>query len=104
MRPRILAIVQARVGSARPPGKVLKTVAGRPLLWHIVHRLEKSKLIDEIAIATTTNPLDEAIVAFGRAHGIAVIRGPEENVLARFARAAEAMDADAIVRVSSDAP
>src|SRR6185437_15856821 len=72
--------------------------------WHIVHRLRASHLIEDIAIATTTNPLDEAIVEFGEAHGITVIRGPEDDVLARFARAAEQLDADIIVRVSSDAP
>ena len=92
------------MGSTRLPGKVLKPVAGRPLLWHIVHRLKASRLIQDIAIATTTNPLDAAIVEFGAANDITVIRGPENDVLARFARAAEQLDADIIVRVSSDAP
>ncbi len=101
---RIVAVIQARMGSTRLPGKVLKPVAGQPLLWHIVHRLKASRLIEDIAIATTTNALDEAIVEFGAAHGIAVVRGPEDDVLARFARAAEILDADIIVRVSSDAP
>jgi spore coat polysaccharide biosynthesis protein SpsF len=103
-RPRIVAIIQARMGSTRLPGKVLKPVAGKPLLWHVVHRLQKSRLIDEIAIATTTGARDGAIAEFGRLHGIRVIRGPEDNVLARFAHAAEALDADIIVRVNSDAP
>ncbi|MEP6828877.1 MAG: NTP transferase domain-containing protein [Rhizomicrobium sp.] len=102
--PRIVAVIQARMGSTRLPGKVLRPIAGKPLLWHIVHRLKASSLIDEIAIATTVNPSDEAIVEFGAAHGIAVIRGPEDDVLARFARAAQMLDADIIVRVSSDAP
>jgi spore coat polysaccharide biosynthesis protein SpsF len=92
------------MGSTRLPGKVLKPVAGKPLLWHIVHRLKASKLIQDIAIATTTNPLDEAIVEWGAGEGVTVVRGPEDDVLARFARAAEALDADVIVRVSSDAP
>lgn len=103
-RPRIVAVIQARMGSTRLPGKVLRPVAGKPLLWHIVHRLKASRLIQEIAIATTTNPLDEAIVEWGAAEGVTVVRGPEDDVLARFARAAEALDADIIVRVSSDAP
>ncbi len=101
---RIVAVIQARMGSTRLPGKVLKPVAGKPLLWHVVHRLKASRLIQEIAIATTTNPLDDAIVEWGAGEGIAVVRGPEEDVLARFACAAEALDADIIVRVSSDAP
>jgi len=101
---RIVAVIQARMGSTRLPGKVLKPIAGRPLLWHIVHRLKKSHLIEDVAIATSTNPLDDAIVEFGKQNGVAIIRGPEDNVLARFALAAEATDADVIVRVSSDAP
>jgi spore coat polysaccharide biosynthesis protein SpsF len=101
---KIVAIIQARMGSTRLPGKVLRPVAGKPLLWHIVHRLRKSHLIEEIAVATTTNPRDDAIVEFGREHGVTIVRGPEDNVLQRFALAAEATDADVIVRVSSDAP
>ncbi len=101
---RIVAVIQARMGSTRLPGKVLKPIAGKPLLWHIVHRLKASHLIEDIAIATTTNPLDDAIVEFATREEIAVVRGPEDDVLARFALAAEALDADIIVRVSSDAP
>jgi len=104
MTPRIVAVIQARMGSTRLPGKVLKPVAGKPLLWHIVHRLQKSKRIDAIAIATSNNPLDDAIVDFGAANAVPVVRGPEDDVLARFARAAENLDADIIVRVNSDAP
>jgi len=101
---RIVAVIQARMGSTRLPGKVLKPVAGQPLLWHIIHRLKDSHLIEEIAVATTTHARDDAIVQFGQTHGIAVVRGPEDNVLSRFALAAETLDADIIVRVSSDAP
>jgi spore coat polysaccharide biosynthesis protein SpsF len=92
------------MGSTRLPGKVLREIAGQPLLWHIVHRLKQSKLIEQIAIATSINPLDDAIVEWGRANGVPVVRGPEDNVLARFARAAELLDADIIVRVSADVP
>jgi spore coat polysaccharide biosynthesis protein SpsF len=101
---RIVAVIQARMGSTRLPGKVLKPVAGQPLLWHIIHRLKASHLIEDIVVATTVNPRDDAIAEFGRVHGVPVLRGPEDNVLARFARAAEILDADIIVRVSSDAP
>ena len=104
MSPRVVAVIQARMGSTRLPGKVLKPVAGKPLLWHIVHRLKKSKLIEAIAVATSVNPLDDAIVEFGGTYGVTVIRGPEGDVLARFARAAEVLDADVIVRVNADAP
>lgn len=101
---RIVAVIQARMGSTRLPGKVLKPIAGKPLLWHIVHRLRASQFIEDIAIATSTNPRDDAIAEFGNANDVTVVRGPEDDVLARFARAAELLDADIIVRVSSDAP
>ena len=101
---RVVAVIQARMGSARLPGKVLKPIAGKPLLWHIVHRLKACRLLEEIAVATSVSPADEAIVEWCNAQGVTVIRGPENDVLARYARAAEKLDADIIVQVSSDAP
>ena len=101
---RVVAVIQARMGSTRLPGKVLKPVVGEPLLWHIVHRLKACRLIEEIAVATTTNPADEAIMEWCNAQNVTVMRGPEDDVLARYARAAEKLDADIIVRVSSDTP
>ncbi|MBU6297641.1 MAG: acylneuraminate cytidylyltransferase, partial [Alphaproteobacteria bacterium] len=53
MTRHIVAVIQARMGSTRLPGKVLKPIAGKPLLWHIVHRLKKSRLIGEVAVATS---------------------------------------------------
>jgi spore coat polysaccharide biosynthesis protein SpsF len=101
---RIVAVIQARMGSTRLPGKVLRPLAGKPLLWHIVHRLKRSQFIEQIAITTSTHPRDNAIVDWGRENDVIVIRGPEDDVLARFARSAEMLDADIIVRVSADAP
>jgi spore coat polysaccharide biosynthesis protein SpsF len=101
---RVVAVIQARMGSTRLPGKVLKPIAGQPLLWHIVHRLKKCHLLEDIAVATSVNPADDAIVEWCDSQGVMVVRGPENDVLARYARAAEKLDADIIVRVSSDAP
>jgi spore coat polysaccharide biosynthesis protein SpsF len=101
---RVVAVIQARMGSTRLPGKVLRPVAGKPLLWHIVHRLKGCHLLEDIAVATTVNPADEAIVEWCNAEGVTVVRGPEDDVLGRYARAAEKLDADVIVRVTSDAP
>jgi len=101
---RVVALVQARMGSARLPGKVLKPVAGQPLLWHVVHRLKACRLLEEIAVATSSNPVDDAIVEWCGAEGVMVVRGPENDVLAAHARAAEKLDADIIVQASSDAP
>jgi spore coat polysaccharide biosynthesis protein SpsF len=101
---RVVAVIQARMGSTRLPGKVLKPIAGKPLLWHIVHRLKACRLLEDIAVATSVNPADEAIVEWCNQEGVIVVRGPENDVLARYARAAERLDADIILRVSADAP
>jgi spore coat polysaccharide biosynthesis protein SpsF len=103
-QPRVVAVIQARMGSTRLPGKVLKPIAGQPLIWHIVHRLRKCRLVADIAVATSINPGDEAIVEWADTHGVPVVRGAEDDVLARHATAAEKLDADIIVRVSCDAP
>jgi spore coat polysaccharide biosynthesis protein SpsF len=102
--PHVVAIVQARMGSTRLPGKVLKPVAGKPLLWHVLYRLMRCETLDWIVVATSDNPRDDAIEAFCRNEKIDVVRGPENNVLERFKLAAEQTEADVIVRVSADAP
>jgi len=101
---RTVAIIQARMGSSRLPGKVLMPLVGKPVLWHIVHRLRKCRSVDTIAVATSTNSADDPIEEFALREGIEVVRGPEDNVLARYVLAAEQLGADIIVRVTGDAP
>lgn len=103
-KPHIAAVVQARMRSTRLPGKVLRPIVGRPLLWHILHRLQKSEMVETICIATTTDPADDPIADYARAQGVDVVRGPEDDVLARFALASHLIDPDIIVRVNADAP
>ncbi|HKU55233.1 MAG TPA: NTP transferase domain-containing protein [Rhizomicrobium sp.] len=101
---RVVAVIQARMNSVRLPGKVLKPIAGEPLLWHILHRLKGCRLLEDIAVATSTNPADDAIVKWCNSQSVTAVRGPEDDVLARYALAAEKLDADIIVRVPSDIP
>ena len=103
-KPHIAAVVQARMRSTRLPGKVMKPIVGQPLLWHVLHRLGKSELIETICVATTSDPSDDVLAAYAQAHGAVVVRGPEDDVLARFALAAHIVDPDVIVRVCADAP
>ncbi len=100
----IAAVVQARMRSTRLPGKVLKPIVGQPLLWHILHRLRKSELIQTICVATTSDPADDVLADYAKAQGAVVVRGPEDDVLGRFALAAHMIDPDVIVRVNADAP
>lgn len=101
-----VAIVQARMGSTRLPAKVLKEIAGWPLIKHVIHRLRRAKSVDRIVIATTQNATDDALVAWLEKNepDVAIIRGPEDDVLARYRLAVEAHDAAAIIRVNADAP
>jgi spore coat polysaccharide biosynthesis protein SpsF len=101
---QVVAIIQARMGSTRLPGKVLMPLAGKPLLWHTIHRLRKCKSLNAIVVATSTLAENDAIAALAESEGIPVFRGPEEDVLARFAACASAFEADVVVRVNADAP
>jgi spore coat polysaccharide biosynthesis protein SpsF len=103
-KPVVAAVIQARMGSSRLPGKVLHPVAGKPVLSHIIERLRRSETVDIIAIATSDQACDDPLADFARRMDVALVRGPEDNVLQRFALAADKLDPDVIVRVTGDAP
>jgi len=100
----IAAIIQARMDSTRLAGKVLMDIAGKPMLWHVVHRASQAKLVDKAVIATSTNKSDNLIVTFARINDIPCFRGSEDDVLDRFYQAAKAYKADVIVRITADCP
>lgn len=95
-------IVQARMNSARVPGKVLRPLAGRPLLGHLLDRLRPLHM--PLVVATSDHPSDDAISRFCEAEGVAAHRGSLEDVAARFVGAAHEQGIDPIVRVSGDSP
>ena len=101
---KIIAIVQARMSSARLPCKVLMDLCGKPVLWHVVNRLKRSSLIGEIVIATTVNEKDNAIVGFCKKNNFDYYRGSEEDVLDRYYQTAKKFKADIITRITSDCP
>lgn len=98
-----VAILQARTGSSRLPGKVLADLGGRPALAVELERLSRAAL-DGIVVATTTNPADDAVAELARREGVRVVRGPEDDVLARYVQALHATAADIVVRVTGDCP
>lgn len=104
MNLKTVAIVQARMGSTRLPGKVMKVLGNKSVLGQVITRLKAVPSIDEIIIATTTNPEDDILVAEAGKYDVYSYRGSKENVLSRYFQAAEERSADVIVRVTSDCP
>ncbi len=100
----VIAIVQARMGSTRLPGKVLIDIQGKPLLEHVIERLRDSRFIDQIIIATTGNEGDRAIIEFAQSNGLSYYVGSEDDVLDRFYQAAKKFCTDTIVRITPDDP
>jgi glutamate-1-semialdehyde 2,1-aminomutase len=100
----ILAIVQARMGSTRLPGKVLKKVCGKPLIEILLHRLSLSKKIDKIIVATSVNKENDTLSEFVEKLGFDVFRGSEDDVLNRYYQAANLYKPNTILRITGDCP
>jgi len=100
----VVALLQARMGSTRLPGKVLAEIDGRPLLEQLVRRVRSSERLTTLALATTTCPEDDVLEAAAGRLGLPVFRGSEHDVLDRFAGAARAFAAATIVRLTADNP
>ena len=102
--PRVaLAVIQARMGSSRLPGKVLADLGGRPVLQLMLERLARAH-VDQLVVATSDLPGDDPVAALAGRCGVAVVRGPEADVLARFALALDRYPADDVVRLTADCP
>lgn len=101
---RVIAVVQARTGSSRLPGKVLRDLGGLPVLGWVVRAAQESTQVDQVVVATTTLAEDDATAAIAERAGAAVVRGPVDDVLTRFLFALDAWPADAVVRLTSDCP
>lgn len=101
---RKVIIVQARMGSTRLPGKVLREVLGKPLLEYQLERLARVRLSDLVVVATTDLEQDEPIVTLCRRLGVPFFRGPEEDVLARYYLAAREFGAEIVARITADCP
>jgi len=100
----VIAIIQARMGSTRLPGKVLMEVNGRPLLAYQLDRISKSKKLDRVIVATSTLEKDGAIESFCKSYGVDCYRGSEDDVMSRYYECAKQYSPDAIVRITADCP
>ena len=101
---KIVAIVQARMGSTRLPNKVLRPINSVPMIGLLLTRLALSKELDQIIVATSLDPKNEPLVRYVKEQGFACEQGSENDVLDRFFHAAESHDADIVVRITGDCP
>ncbi len=101
---RIVAIIQARMGSTRLPGKVMREIRGRPMIDWVVGRARRISEVHETVVATSVLEREKPLVEHLEAQDVPVVRGSEEDVLARFVQAAEAEDADVVMRLTADCP
>jgi glutamate-1-semialdehyde 2,1-aminomutase len=101
---KVVAIVQARMGSSRLPNKVMKLIGGVPMIELLLSRLTLAKELDQIVVATSLDSKNEPLVAHIQKLGYLCIRGSEDDVLQRYLDAAHASNADIVVRVTGDCP
>ncbi len=99
-----VAIVQARMGSSRLPGKIMRKIGVKPVFKIIYDRISKAKTVDDIVFATTDSRLDDQLCNQLENMHIKYMRGSKENVLSRFFKAANLFNADLIVRITCDDP
>src|SRR6476469_7826659 len=102
--PRILTVVQARMGSSRLPGKVLMPLAGQPLLVRMVERVQRARLAGTVVVATTTEAADDAVAACCAEHRLECFRGDALDLLDRHYQAACHYGADIVLKIPSDCP
>lgn len=101
---RTIAFIVARLGSTRLPRKALLPMAGKPMIERLLDRVRRARLLDEVALATTTLPEDAELSEFAKAQGIRCFRGSPDNVSLRMSQAAEALGAGTIVELLGDNP
>lgn len=101
---KTVVVIQARMGSSRLPGKVLLPLAGKPALSHVLERVAAARTVDHIIVATSTLPADDPLAAFCESSGVDVVRGSEDDVLARYLLALDHFPADIVVRITGDCP
>ncbi|GAB4276478.1 MAG: glycosyltransferase family protein [Coriobacteriia bacterium] len=104
MTDKVVAIIQARMGSTRLPGKTLMDLAGEPVVDHVIRRARRAKRIDDVMLAIPALPDDDILAEHLDILGQRYIRGDAEDVLARYQQAAMASEADVIVRITADCP
>src|SRR5574338_1489766 len=104
MKPRVVAIIQGRMGSSRLPGKILADIAGQPMLQRVFVRASRAGSLTETIFATTVDPSDDPVAEYCDFSGIPFTRGSLYDVLDRYYQTARRSKADVVVRITADCP
>lgn len=103
-KPRVVASIEARMGSSRLPGKVLEDINGQPALWRLVDRLRQCRSVDEVVVATSTASGDDVLAEWCAERAIPYFRGSEDDVLSRVVEAHKLMGTELVVEITGDCP
>lgn len=101
---KTIVIIQARMGSTRLPGKIVKPLGATDVLTYVTSRCKKIQVVDEVIVATSTLPQDDAVEVWCQEHDVTCFRGSEEDVLDRYVQCAHAYKPDYVMRVTADCP
>ena len=101
---KIICIVQARMGSERLPGKVMRPILGKPMIAYTLERLKKSRYIDEVVLATSVKDTENEMVEYLESQNYQVFRGSEDYVLERYVDAVKKFGGDIVIRITGDCP
>ena len=104
MSQHTVAVIQARMGSTRLPGKMMLPLSEDHVISHVIDRVSNSRQVDEVIVATSTKTADDILVRYGSKSGASVFRGSESDVLSRVYGAANDSEADVVVRITGDCP
>jgi spore coat polysaccharide biosynthesis protein SpsF len=101
---KVVGVITARMTSTRLAGKVMAPILGKPMLELLVERVKRSKLLDQIVVATTENKIDDCVFETAKRLGVGFFRGSEPDVLGRIIKAGEKYGAEIVVRLTGDNP
>lgn len=101
---RILCVVQARMGSERLPGKVMREIEGKPMIFYTLNSLKECRYVDEVILATSVLEINNSLADYVNDYGCELFRGSEDNVLERYKQVSDNYKGDVIIRVTGDCP
>ena len=101
---KITIMLQARMDSKRLPGKVMLSISGKPMIFHVINRLKHVKLADQIILLTTKKSVDDILIKMAKKNNILYYRGPINDVLKRYHDCANKFSSNIIVRITADCP